>query len=148
MLHRHAVAPAAAAWSVATSAGGGSLAGGPEGTSRSVVGGCSSVAQATPQRQQVAAALAIGARQCLHTRGIWRLRIAQRSFDGPCAVVMGAATGAGSATGFAGRESTMNLSPRSHARTLASGPGAGVGVSSIVTTFRLRALSSQRTKLS
>jgi hypothetical protein len=148
MLHRHVVAPAAAAWSVATSAGGGSLAGGPERTSRSVVGGCSSVAQATPQRQQVASALAIGARQCLHTRGIWRLRIAQRSFDGPCAVVMGAATGAGSATGFAGRESTMNLSPRSHARTLASGPGAGVGVSSIVTTFRLRALSSQRTKLS
>jgi hypothetical protein len=149
MRHHHAVAPAAAAWSVATSSGGGSLAGGPEGTSRSVVGGCSSVAQATPQRQQVAAPLPIGAWQCLHTRGIWRLRIAQRSFDGPCAVVMGAATVAGSATtGLGGRESTMNLSPRSHARTLASGPGAGVGVSSIVTTFRLKALSSQRTKLS
>jgi hypothetical protein len=148
MRHNQLLGAARAASNVASSPADGSLARGPEGTSRSVAGGGPSVAQATPQRQQVAAALAIGARQCLHTRGIWRLRIAQRSFDGPCAVVMGAATGAGSATGFAGRESTMNLSPRSHARTLASGPGAGVGVSSIVTTFRLRALSSQRTKLS
>jgi hypothetical protein len=106
MRRHHAVPPAAVAWSVATSAGGGSLAGGPEGTSRSV------------------------------------------SFDRACAVVTGAATAAGSATGLGGRESTMNLSPRSHARALASGPGAGVGVSSIVTTFRLKALSSRRTKLS
>jgi len=77
-----------------------------------------------------------GAWQCLHARGIWRLRIAQRSFDRACAVVTGAAPAAGSATGLGGPESTMNLSPRSHARALARGPGAGVGVSSIVTTFR------------
>jgi hypothetical protein len=64
-------------------------------------------------------------------------------------VVLGAGAVVGSATsGTGGRESTMNLSPRSQARTLASGPGAGVGVSSIVTTFRLKALSSRRTKLS
>jgi hypothetical protein len=62
---------------------------------------------------------------------------------------MGAGALAGCATtAVGGRESTMNLSPRSQARTLASLPGAGVGVSSIVTTFRLKALSSQRTKLS
>jgi hypothetical protein len=105
-------------------------AGGPEGTSRSLVGGCSSVTQATPQRQQVAAPLAIGAWHCAHTRTTWRLRIAQPSFDGPCASVLG------EGAGVAGRESTMNLSPRNQARALASRPGAGVGVSSIVTTFR------------
>jgi hypothetical protein len=137
MRHDHVLAAAAAARSVAASVADRLLAGGAEGTSRSVVGGCSSVAQVTPQRQQVAAPLAIGAWQCLHTRAIWRLRIAQPSLDGPCASVVGAGAALGSATtGAGGRESTMNLSPRSQARTLASGPRARVGVSSIVTTFR------------
>jgi hypothetical protein len=59
-----------------------------------------------------------------------------------------AAAGGSAATGFGGRESTMNLSPRSHARTLASGPLAVLDVLSILTTFRLKALSSRTTKLS
>jgi hypothetical protein len=50
---------------------------------------------------------------------------------------MGAGAAAGSATaGVGGRQSTMNLSPRSQARSLPSGPFALLGVFSIVTTFR------------
>jgi hypothetical protein len=89
------------------------------------------------QRQQLVAALAIGAWQWVHTRAICRLRTAQSCFAGACAPVAGAGAGAGSATtGVGARDSTMNLSPRSQARSLASGPRARVGVFSIVTTFR------------
>jgi hypothetical protein len=65
--------------------------------------------------------------------------MAQLSFDGPCAPVTGAAAAGGSTTtGASGRESTMNLSPRSQARTLASGPLALLDVLCILTTFRLK----------
>jgi hypothetical protein len=50
---------------------------------------------------------------------------------------MGAGAAAGSTTTAVGeRESTMNLSPRSQARSLASGPVALLDVLCIVTTFR------------
>jgi hypothetical protein len=61
----------------------------------------------------------------------------QLSFAGLCASVLAAGAVVGAATaGLAGRQSTMNLSPRSQARSLASGPLALLDVSSIGTTFR------------
>jgi hypothetical protein len=61
MHHLQLLCAATTAGNVACSPADGSLASGSEETSRSVAGGGPSVAQATPQRQHVAAPLAIGA---------------------------------------------------------------------------------------